>query len=254
MAIHFILQGKGGVGKSYVASLLTQYFLDQKITVVGFDLDPTNPTYAEYEELPVERISLLDANNHIDNEKFVLFGEQLFSHSKDHEIIVDCGTSAYIPMMHFLEQIGFESWLESMGRKTFIHTVLKGGGELSDTYESCSELLKLFPSCPFVIWLNESQQPVTNQGKTFLESQIFQKNAKRIVDVIPLPKYTSGFFGNVDIDRMIENRWTFKECIDGGKFFLVQQRCLYLYRKKIWERLSIFLKNYFTFIEGDNHE
>ena len=96
MSIHFILQGKGGVGKSYVASLLTQYLQDKKKPVVGFDLDPTNPTYAEYEKLPVERISLLDANNHIDNEKFVLFGERLFKYPKEHEIIVDCGTSAYM--------------------------------------------------------------------------------------------------------------------------------------------------------------
>ena len=44
MSIHFILQGKGGVGKSYVASLLTQYLQDKKKPVVGFDLDPTNPT------------------------------------------------------------------------------------------------------------------------------------------------------------------------------------------------------------------
>ena len=251
MSIHFILQGKGGVGKSYVASLLTQYLQDKKKPVVGFDLDPTNPTYAEYEKLPVERISLLDANNHIDNEKFVLFGERLFKYSKEHEIIVDCGTSAYIPMMHFLEQIGFESWLESMGRKTIIHTVLKGGGELSDTFESCSELFRLFPTCPFVIWLNESQQSVVNQGKGFLETQIYKKNEKRIVDVIPLPKYTSGFFGNVDIDKMIENRWTFKECIEGKKFFLVQQRCLFLYKKNIWERLDLFYKNYLTFLDGE---
>ena len=252
MSVHFILQGKGGVGKSYVASLFTQFLQDKKVPVVGFDLDPTNPTFAEYAKLPVERISLLDASNHIDNEKFVLFGERLFQYSNEYEIIVDCGTSAYIPMMHFLEQIGFESWLKSMGRETFIHTVLKGGGELSDTYESCSELLKLFPTCPFVIWLNESQQAVVHQGRTFIETQLYKKNEKRIVDVIPLPKYTSGFFGNVDIDRMIENRWTFKECIDGKKFYSVQKRCLFLYREKLWERLGLFYKNYLTVLSTDS--
>ena len=50
---------------------------------------------------------------------------------------------------------------------------------------------------------------------------------------------------------MIENRWTFKECIEGKKFFLVQQRCLFLYKKNIWERLDLFYKNYLTFLDGE---
>ena len=47
--IHFILQGKGGVGKSFIASLLAQYLRDRKNgQVVCFDTDPVNPTLSRY--------------------------------------------------------------------------------------------------------------------------------------------------------------------------------------------------------------
>ena len=39
--IHLIGGEKGGVGKSMVARLLAQYFIDHEMPFVGFDTDPT---------------------------------------------------------------------------------------------------------------------------------------------------------------------------------------------------------------------
>jgi cellulose biosynthesis protein BcsQ len=39
---HFIMQGKGGVGKSLTASILMQYLLKQGLEVSGCDTDPVN--------------------------------------------------------------------------------------------------------------------------------------------------------------------------------------------------------------------
>jgi CO dehydrogenase nickel-insertion accessory protein CooC1 len=48
--IHLVLQGKGGVGKSLVASLVTQYFVKQNNGEPIFcaDTDPVNRTFAGY--------------------------------------------------------------------------------------------------------------------------------------------------------------------------------------------------------------
>ena len=40
--IHFILQGKGGVGKSMIASMLYQALLHYEKEVQAFDTDPVN--------------------------------------------------------------------------------------------------------------------------------------------------------------------------------------------------------------------
>ena len=44
--VHFVLQGKGGVGKSFVASILGQYFQVRGRDVRCFDTDPVNQTFA----------------------------------------------------------------------------------------------------------------------------------------------------------------------------------------------------------------
>ena len=95
MAVHFILQPKGGVGKSYVASILAQYLLDKGINVEGFDLDPSNPTFSEYATLPVSRFNLLedkkglgqDQVRQIDNNNFNAFTEAIQNAAADTELI-----------------------------------------------------------------------------------------------------------------------------------------------------------------------
>src|SRR5579884_78103 len=58
-AIHLSLQGKGGVGKSLIASLLAQYFKTRCETVQCIDTDPVNHTLAQYKQLNVQKIKLL---------------------------------------------------------------------------------------------------------------------------------------------------------------------------------------------------
>jgi CO dehydrogenase nickel-insertion accessory protein CooC1 len=45
------LQGKGGVGKSLVAAILSQYLASRGQDVHGIDTDPVNHTLSEYRDL-----------------------------------------------------------------------------------------------------------------------------------------------------------------------------------------------------------
>ncbi|SPW93561.1 protein TraL [Escherichia coli] len=51
-SINFILQGKGGVGKSFTTAILAQYFIDEKNmdNVVVGDTDPVNTTTAKVKD------------------------------------------------------------------------------------------------------------------------------------------------------------------------------------------------------------
>ncbi len=46
-SIHLSLQGKGGVGKSLVASILAQYFLHTGRDLCCIDTDPVNQTLSQ---------------------------------------------------------------------------------------------------------------------------------------------------------------------------------------------------------------
>lgn len=257
MAVHFILQPKGGVGKSYVASILAQYLLDKGINVEGFDLDPSNPTFSEYATLPVSRFNLLedkkglgqDQVRQIDNNKFNAFTEAIQNAEADTELIVDCGSSAFIPVINYLKRFRIEEWFASLNHPVVVHSLIKGGGEMIETLEATDTLLKQFPESPFVLWLNEYQFPVTIQNKSFIETPIYKAHSKRIIDAIPLPQYTSGFLSG-DLDKMIEARLTLKEALEKGAFNILSQRALFLYKKDLWERLDLFYKNYLSYLKG----
>src|SRR5258708_39709664 len=59
--VHFSLQGKGGVGKSLVASWLAQYFPSKDFCVTGIDTDPVNATLPLFKDLNAEHLNLLKA-------------------------------------------------------------------------------------------------------------------------------------------------------------------------------------------------
>jgi adenylylsulfate kinase-like enzyme len=46
--IHLTLQGKGGVGKSLVSSILAQYFRHRGADIYCLDTDPVNQTFSQY--------------------------------------------------------------------------------------------------------------------------------------------------------------------------------------------------------------
>ena len=58
MKIHMVLQGKGGVGKSFVAALMAQFLQDRGRNPVCIDTDPVNATFAGYSAFGVHAIEL----------------------------------------------------------------------------------------------------------------------------------------------------------------------------------------------------
>jgi cellulose biosynthesis protein BcsQ len=69
-AIHMVLQAKGGVGKSFVASHLAQYFADQGLPTAAFDSDPATPTLANYRALNVRYVNLMTDDDDLDAMRF----------------------------------------------------------------------------------------------------------------------------------------------------------------------------------------
>ncbi|WP_033480350.1 ArsA-related P-loop ATPase, partial [Xanthomonas phaseoli] len=58
--VHITLQGKGGVGKSLVASLIAQYLRQSDKDPVCVDTDPVNATFSAYEAFNARRLELMD--------------------------------------------------------------------------------------------------------------------------------------------------------------------------------------------------
>jgi len=64
-SVHFVGGEKGGVGKSVVARLIAQYFIDHKVRFVGLDADASHPALLRYygddsEPLDLRRLESMD--------------------------------------------------------------------------------------------------------------------------------------------------------------------------------------------------
>lgn len=70
-SINFILQGKGGVGKSFATAILAQYFIDENHmdNIVVGDTDPVNTTTVKVKRLNADLIQITE-NSKVIQSKF----------------------------------------------------------------------------------------------------------------------------------------------------------------------------------------
>ncbi len=68
--VHMTLCGKGGVGKSVIARMLTEYLTDRFEPPLAFDTDPVNASFAAVEAFGVRRVDLIDDDQKIDASRF----------------------------------------------------------------------------------------------------------------------------------------------------------------------------------------
>jgi hypothetical protein len=123
-AIHIALQGKGGVGKSLISAILSQYLSSKGQDVCGIDADPVNQTFSEYGGLRVECLNLLREGS-IDQREFDLLMERFLK--EDGTFVVDTGASTFIPLWHYILENHALDHLRHKGKRVFIHSVITGG-------------------------------------------------------------------------------------------------------------------------------
>src|SRR5437588_11176185 len=98
-AIHLSLQGKGGVVKSFIASIVAQYFITRGHRVQCIDTDPVNHTLSQYKGLPVRPLKLLHGSR-INERQFDALLEPFLK--EDATFVVDNGAATFIALWNFM--------------------------------------------------------------------------------------------------------------------------------------------------------
>lgn len=232
--IHFVLQGKGGVGKSLIAALLAQRLRSKSETVLCADTDPVNDTFARYAAFDARRIKLLNSDQTIDPRVFDGLIEMLLEHEGD--AVIDNGASTFLPLAAYLRENNVVELLKDAGKSVFIHTVLTGGQALDDTITGLNALL-VSQSAPVVVWENEFFGEVVKDGKRFLESAMFTTNKKRIAGTVKIHRRNPDTFGK-DIELLVSNKLTFDEAMTSPVFSLMPRQRLKTVQKSIFDQLG----------------
>ena len=130
--VHFILQGKGGIGKTLVSTILAQWIADRTTTPLRcFDTDQENATFSRYKAMNVHHVPVMTDTRTIDPKRFDALMIDLLE--EDGNCVVDNGANTFSPLMGYLIENDCFAMLEEAGRKVYIHTIVGGGDTLHDT-------------------------------------------------------------------------------------------------------------------------
>lgn len=221
--IHFIMQGKGGVGKSLIASLLAQYLSITGELPACYDTDPVNNTFAGYRAFDARIIEIMEGDS-IDPRGFDALLESLYKLGDGTHAVIDNGAASFVPLGSYLAENDALALLLDAGHSVYLHTVITGGQALPDTIDGLTALASAFDGIPIVVWLNEYFGQITfSDGRTFedfAQSSIFQD---RLYAQIQIPNRNPATFGK-DLSELFAQRRTFVEAISDSSLPLMQRQ------------------------------
>lgn len=232
---HFTLQGKGGVGKSFISSLIAQYLRSRGEPVAVIDTDPVNATLAGYKAFNVQRLELMQ-NGSLIERNFDALIERIVE--EDTNFVVDNGAASFIPLSYYIAENDAINMITNNDKQVVIHTVVTGGQAMRDTLAGFSALVKQMPEeARIIVWLNEFFGDIEADGKSFEEMRAYQNNEDRVHGIVRIPRQTGSTFGK-DIQLMLDSKLTFDEINKSESFGLMSKSRLFRVKEAIFGQMG----------------
>ncbi|EIT5909640.1 conjugal transfer protein TraL [Salmonella enterica] len=233
--VHFILQGKGGIGKSFISSLLAQYIKTNNGSVMAFDTDQVNATLAKYKALNVKHIPVLKPDNNLDQRKFDNLVVDILE--TEEPCVVDNGANTFLPLLSYMVENDVFAMLKESGKRVYIHSIIGGGDNLHDTAHGFKSIVTGVGDAPIILWLNEHFGTTDANGKQFTETTLFKESEKSIAGLVTLIERNKDTFG-LDIKEMTEARLTIDEAIASDKFNIMQKQRIKTIARDVFGQLD----------------
>jgi len=233
--IHLVLNGKGGVGKSVVATWLAEYLISRGRQVQCIDGDPVNRSFSQYKALAAEKLALVNEDGLLQRAHYDALVERF---ATTHGVfVVDSGATAFLPFWGYLIESEVIRILREAARRIYFHIPVTGGETLNDTLLGFSTVAAGSTEKNVVVWLNEYFGPVMCDGKRLIEMQVYAENQHKILGSVGIQERSPDTFGQT-IRAMREKKLTFEEAIASPEFKLVQRSRLHIVRRELFEQLE----------------
>ncbi len=234
--VHFTLQGKGGVGKSFVSSLLIQYLRSRGEPVTAVDTDPVNATLAGYKAFKAKRLELMVGGSLVER-NFDQLIEQVIQ--DDTHFVIDNGAASFIPLSYYLAENDAINLIGENEKQVVIHTVITGGQALLDTLGGFASLVEQMPgNAKVIVWLNEYFGDIEADGKPFEQMKVYLNNKDRVSGIVTIARQTGSTFGE-DIKLMLDNKITFEEVAASDEIGIMAKSRLSKVKKSIFDQLNL---------------
>jgi hypothetical protein len=235
--LYVTLQGKGGVGKSYLTSAFAQWLLEQGRSVACIDTDTLNPTLLQYGPLKATHLKL--SRDHVIDPRALDDLVAIVAEApEDGHVVVDVGSNGFETLMAYEVENGVFALLQELGHRIVVQTVIAGGPDAEETVKGTMTLLAA-TDVPIILWLNEHLGPLEIQSdsgvRPIADASFLHDARDRIVGTVLLPTRTKATFGK-DTEEMLRQRLTFAEAIE--QFDLMPRTRIKRIRDDLWAQLA----------------
>jgi len=236
---HFIMQSKGGSGKTYIATQLAQYLNHKGRNPTIVDTDPVNRHLKGFKALNVEELDTVET---VDGVKRVVEGcfdaliERICTEESD--FLIDSGASNFIPLSaYLLENKGFDT-LRSAGRRVVVHTPVGGGDVFEDAMLGFNLVGDNLPKgVDWFVWVNRHFGAVEDEGVSFEDLPDYRQHVRKIKGLIYMPPEGSETFQR-DRSTLKAARLTYDEALDGTTFGLMARQRFAMMRRAMFEAID----------------
>lgn len=204
--VHITMYGKGGVGKSLVASLVAQYLSS-----------------------PEEPVEVINADYLMNEPNF----DRLFNHllETDEDFVIDSGPASFISLRHYILESDVVNLFAKHGKQVVMHGVISDDPH---THKFLSSLINEVPApARIIVWLNEFYKEIEG----FEETDIYLSNKERINGIVRLKSRRHSTFA-ADIEKMLVADLTFDEANASPDFNLISKSRLLRMKEDIYRQLE----------------
>lgn len=236
--LHFIMQGKGGVGKTLVSSVLAQYYL-QNGSISAIDTDPVNKSFCNFKKFNAFSLPLLEEAEIRKDNFDIMIGKILETDAPN--VIIDNGASSFVPLNKYLLDTDCLSLFQENDCEVYLHSIVVGGQGLADTVTGLSGVLSNFTSSSalprFAVWLNPFFGKIESAGKSFKEFGVYEKAHEQINYIIEMPDQDRQLFGNL-IANMLKSGQTFDEAYEDSSLLLPQKHRIKITKQRFFDAIQ----------------
>ncbi len=239
--LNLIVGSKGGIGKSLVACMLSEYLVEKREAVglpppVLMDIDPANGSFSTIKGLGVKFVDVLTKDD-IDRSKFDVLVEKVGTAQPNDVFVIDTGGNTYIPLMTYMTVNAVPEMLMEEGAEIVLHVPIMGGIELAQTMHCLDEVAKKMPPpAEIAVWLNSNNGSIEHQGKPFDKMEVYKSNQKRIRSITRIYEWPIDMAR--DITESLKNGKTFLEAATDPNATIMTRQRMKMARRYMFERID----------------
>jgi hypothetical protein len=232
--VHITTQGKGGVFKSGITALVAQYLQDRGHTPRCLDTDPTNATFAKFEDLAVTHIGITEGN-YVNLERFNVMADELVQN--EGPFVIDTGATTFLPFWDYVAQTQLIEFLQEADRRVVIHCPVVGGQSMQETLKGFAAIAQLLPSQSIVVWLNGYYGPIATGGKKAQEFTVFQEHSDKIIGYVQIGDGGDRLLQVKELRNLLSRNQTFRQVLNSSENSIAR-RILFNVKNEVYRQLE----------------